>query len=35
MTRAFSKGVTIALLGAIATATLIMAFAPSGSIYNG
>ena len=34
-TNGLSKGLTLAVLGLIAAATLIMAFAPSASIYQG
>ncbi len=35
MTQGFSKGLIIAGLGLIAALTLVMAFAPAGSIYQG
>lgn len=31
----FSKGLSLAVLGVIAALTLVMAFAPAGSIYQG
>lgn len=35
MTQGFSKGLSLAALAVIAALTLIMAFAPAGSIYQG
>ena len=35
MTQGISKTVTIAVLAVIAAMTLLMAFAPAGSIYQG